>query len=44
MKMSLRVVVFGSVAILLSVVIVAVITPTFTIDRTPSQIFRSRRP
>jgi cytochrome c oxidase cbb3-type subunit II len=42
MKMSLRVIVFGSVAILLSVVIVAVITPTFTIDRTPSEIYRSR--
>lgn len=42
MKMSLRVIVFGSVAILLSVVIVAVITPTFTIDRSPSEIFRTR--
>lgn len=42
MKMSLRVIVFGSVAILLSVVIVAVITPFYTVDRTPSDIFRPR--
>ncbi|MFW5810199.1 MAG: cbb3-type cytochrome c oxidase subunit II, partial [Thermodesulfobacteriota bacterium] len=42
MKMSLRVVVFGSVAILLSVIGIAVLLPTFTADRTPSEIYRSR--
>ncbi len=42
MKMTLRVVLIGSAAILLSIVLIMIVTPYFTIDRHPSEIFRSR--
>ena len=42
MKMTPKLVVFGSVLILLAVVAVMVVTPYYTDDKTPSEIFRDR--
>ena len=42
MKMTPRVVLIGSVAILFTIVLIMVVTPYFTVDRNPSEIFRSR--
>ncbi|GBC59786.1 cytochrome C oxidase [Desulfonema ishimotonii] len=42
MKMSPKVVVIGSVIILFTIVLIMVVTPWFTVDRNPSEIFRSR--
>ena len=42
MKMTPRVVLIGSVSILLTIVLIMVVTPYFTVDRNPSEIFRSR--
>jgi len=42
MKMTPRVVLIGSVAILTTIVLIMIVTPYFTVDRTPSKIFRSR--
>ena len=42
MKMTPRVVLIGSVAILFTIVLIMVVTPYFTVDRNPSDIFRSR--
>ncbi len=42
MKMSPKVVTGGSVAILFTIVAIMVVAPYFTVDRKPSEIFRSR--
>lgn len=42
MKMSIRAVFIGSSLILFAIILVVVLTPYLTVDRTPSEIFRTR--